>query len=207
MPPIPRSSHATVISTNSFQHQKCPSASGAGELDDFRAKWWPSRAIIPSFCGWRKSSVVICLGVGKSLTTMFNYFLGKLLSTWTQLLCVVFCSSVIFPQFCTCFTSVSPYSYSFPLDTWLLQLINKGLSLSSEFTWWVRSLKAATVPHVLSTRVSHCRLKFLWKLINVPLYTQTQSQTRDSVMLAPHWRIIAQILAPIRSSRQSQGCS
>lgn len=57
-----------------------------GEPGDFRAKRRPSRAIIPSFRGWRKS-VVTCLGVGKPLIVMLNYFLHKLLSIWTQLLC------------------------------------------------------------------------------------------------------------------------
>lgn len=60
MPPIQRSSHATLTPTNTFQHQKCSAEWEAAQLGDFSTELRPSRAIIPSFCGQTKSSVVIC---------------------------------------------------------------------------------------------------------------------------------------------------
>lgn len=100
----------------------------AGEPDDFRAKRWPSQAIIPSFRGWRKSSVEICWDIGRSLIAMLNYFVGKLLSFSTQQLCFL---GWIYTEWHPLFLSQHmPFSrklslYAFPLVTCHLQLINK----------------------------------------------------------------------------------
>ena len=169
-PPIPRSSHATVIPANSFQHQKwrrCTESQGAG--------WFPSQAVavIPSFCGRRKSSVQLCFRGRKIthrnvcfITFCVNYFFYL---NSAHMCCCFFVqiASLIFFFFLhsMCFTCLNPSLISLSPFNWS---IREGY-FSSTFTWQVCGLTEAIIPHV---RWSHTLWAnaFFWKLINDLLY-------------------------------------